>query len=142
MAIIPYSKQSINEDDILAVTDILRSDFLTQGPVIDEFESALAEYIGTKNAVCCSSGTAALHLAYASLGVNKSSIGIVPAITFAVTANAYRYLGAEVLFCDIDPKSGLICTNHLKKTLIEVRKDNPEKKFSSPQSPMQGKWPL
>ena len=79
---IPYSRQSICEDDINAVTEVLRSDFLTQGPKIEEFENGLAEYFGADHAICCSSGTAALHLAYAGMGADQQSIAIVPAVTF------------------------------------------------------------
>jgi len=114
VSIIPYSRQSISVEDINSVKNVLVSPFLTQGPKVPEFESALADYFGTNYAVCCSSGTAALHLAYASLGVNAHSIAIVPAISFAATANAFRYLGCKVIFCDIVAKTGLMCTRHLE----------------------------
>ena len=120
MSIIPYSKQSISLEDIRSVKNVLESPFLTQGPKVPEFESALADYFGTNYAVCCSSGTAALHLAYASLGVNAHSIAIVPAISFAATANAFRYLGCKVIFCDIVAKTGLMCTRHLEEILSKL----------------------
>ena len=91
MDLIPYSKQSINEEDISLLSKTMSSDFLTQGPKIPEFEKRIQEYIGVRFAVVCSSGTSALHLAYAAAGINAKSMGIVPAITFAATANALRY---------------------------------------------------
>ena len=106
---IPYSRQDITAEDISAVTRVLKSDFLTQGPKVPAFEEKLKEFFSVKHAIACSSGTAALHLTYASLGVNPQTTGIVPAITFAATANAFRYLGAEVEFCDVDHQTGLIC---------------------------------
>ena len=108
MGLIPYSKQSIGEEDLLAVERMMKDDFLTQGPQVSEFEKELAEWFGVKHAVACSSGTAALHLAYASLGIDENSIGIVPAVTFSATANALKYQGAKPIFCDVDPESGLI----------------------------------
>ena len=116
---IPYSRQSINEDDIAMVTDTMSSDFLTQGPKINEFERAIEKELGVKYAVTCSSGTAALHLAYSAAGINSDSLGIVPAITFVATANALRYLGAEVRICDVDPETGLICPDALE---LEIKK--------------------
>ena len=108
MGLIPYSKQSIGEEDLLAVERMMKDDFLTQGPQVSEFEKELAGWFGVKHAVACSSGTAALHLAYASLGIDENSIGIVPAVTFSATANALKYQGAKPIFCDVDPVSGLI----------------------------------
>lgn len=120
MSFIPYSKQSISDEDISSVAEVLSSDFITQGPKIEEFENRICETFDVKHAVCCSSGTAALHLSYASLGVGKKSIGIVPAITFAATANAFLYQGAEVLFCDVDPESGHICLSSLEEILSKT----------------------
>ena len=94
---IPYSKQSVSKDDIDAVNQVLRSNFLTQGPKIEEFEFALAEYFDSKYAICCSSGSSALHLAYAGLGAEPSSIAIVPAVTFSATANAFKYSSTQGL---------------------------------------------
>ena len=107
MEIIPYSRQSISDEDISLVKKVISSDFLTQGPFIKKFENALESKLGVKHAVVCSNGTAALHLSYASCGINQESLGIVPAITFAATANALRYQGAKVQFCDVDPKTGI-----------------------------------
>ena len=127
MDLIPYSKQSINEEDISLLSKTMSSDFLTQGPKIPEFEKRIQEYIGVRFAVVCSSGTSALHLAYAAAGINAKSMGIVPAITFAATANALRYQGADVQFCDVNPQTGLICAQSLEECISKVsneQKDN------------------
>lgn len=104
---IPYGRQWINESDVQAVVDTLRSDFVAQGPQVQKFESALCEFTGARYAVAVSSGTAALHLSCLGLGITEGDVGIVPAITFAATANSLRYTGAQVAFCDVDPVSGL-----------------------------------
>ncbi|MDQ8201541.1 UDP-4-amino-4,6-dideoxy-N-acetyl-beta-L-altrosamine transaminase [Pelagicoccus sp. SDUM812003] len=104
---IPYARQCIEDDDIQAVVDVLKSDFVTQGPQIERFEASLAEYTGARYAVAVSSGTAALHLSCQGLGIQAGDVGLVPAITFAATANALRYVGAEVAFVDVDDRSGL-----------------------------------
>jgi len=127
MDVIPYSRQSINEEDISLLTKTMTSDFLTQGPRIPEFERALEGYFGVQHAIVCSSGTAALHLAYASAGINSNSVGIVPAITFAATANALRYQGADVRFCDVDPATGLISIESLEECLSQVSEEQKEK---------------
>ena len=114
---IPYSRQEISDDDAQAVEKVLRSDFLTQGPMVESFENELSQKFNAQYAIACSSGTAALHLAYASLGINSQSLGIVPAITFSATANALAYLGCQVKFCDVDPKTGLIDPSSLEKIL-------------------------
>ena len=114
---IPYSKQHITDEDRHAVSKVLGSDFVTQGPAVVDFENALKDRFSVEHAVVCSSGTAALHLSYAGAGVNPKTIGIVPAITFSATANAFRYLGAEVRFCDVDEKTGLICLDSLNSIL-------------------------
>jgi dTDP-4-amino-4,6-dideoxygalactose transaminase len=120
MGLIPYSKQSISEEDIFAIKQVMRSDFLTQGPKTGEFESELASFFGVEHAVVCSSGTAALHLAYAALGIGPGSIGIVPAITFSATANALKYQDADIIFCDVEPDTGLIDVHSLERCLNEV----------------------
>jgi len=117
---IPYSKQSINAKDLEAVVNVLESPWLTQGPKVPEFEESLAKAFKVKHAVACSNGTSALQLAYAALGVGPSSIGIVPAITFAATANAFRYLGAEVRLCDVNKDNGLIDLASLEKVMQKV----------------------
>jgi len=114
---IPYSRQWIEEQDIHSVAQILKSDYLTRGPAGEVFERALASYFGVKRAVVCSTGTAALHLAYAGMGVKEKSLGLVPAITFAATANAFLFLNAKVAFCDVDPVTGLLATEHLESVI-------------------------
>ena len=132
---IPYSKQSVSEDDIDAVNQVLRSNFLTQGPKIEEFEYALADYFGSDYAICCSSGSSALHLAYAGLGAGPSSIAIVPAVTFSATANAFRYLGSRVIFCDIVPETGVLSIEHLERILSELKcSDRKQRGFITPVS--------
>jgi perosamine synthetase len=127
MGLIPYSKQSISEEDISAINQVMRSDYLTQGPKVEEFERKLASFFGTDHAVVCSSGTAALHLAYAALGIGPESIGIVPAITFSATANALKYQDAEVIFCDVEPHTGLIDVNSLEQCLSKVSEEQKAK---------------
>ncbi|MDD5327082.1 MAG: UDP-4-amino-4,6-dideoxy-N-acetyl-beta-L-altrosamine transaminase [Phycisphaerae bacterium] len=105
---IPYGHQSIEEDDIRAVVETLRSDFLTQGPKVKEFEELLASYCGAKYAVTFSSGTAALHGAYFAAGVGDGDELITSPLTFLATANAALYLGAKPAFVDIEPDTGNI----------------------------------
>ena len=100
---IPYGRQLIEDDDIAAVTDVLNSDFLTTGPVVEAFENKLAEITGAAHAVSCSSGTSALHLAAMALDLKPGDHAVVSAMTFLATANAVRYVGAEVTFADVDP---------------------------------------
>lgn len=104
---IPYGHQSIDESDIKAVVEVLKSDWLTQGPKIDEFEKKLSEYCGTKYAVVFSNGTAALHAAYFSAGLKKDDEFITTPLTFAATANAGLYLGAKPVFADIEEDGNL-----------------------------------
>lgn len=104
---IPYSRQSVDADDIAAVVQVLKSDWLTQGPKVEEFEKALAQYCGTRYAVAFSSGTAALHAAYFAAGLRKGNEFITSPLTFAATANAGLYLGAKPVFADIDEHGNL-----------------------------------
>nr|WP_157494047.1 UDP-4-amino-4,6-dideoxy-N-acetyl-beta-L-altrosamine transaminase [Fulvivirga imtechensis] len=105
---IPYGRQSVTDEDIKAVTETLKSDYLTQGPKIAEFEQAFARYIGSEYAVAVSNGTAALHLSALALGVEKGQKVITTPITFAASANCVRYCGGEVVFADIDPDTYLL----------------------------------
>ncbi|MBK6445842.1 MAG: UDP-4-amino-4,6-dideoxy-N-acetyl-beta-L-altrosamine transaminase [Bacteroidetes bacterium] len=105
---IPYGKQTITEDDIKAVVETLKSDFLTQGPHIAEFEKAFASYIGSKYAVAVANGTAALHLSAMALNMKPGQKVITTPITFVASANCIRYCGGEVVFADIDPSTYLI----------------------------------
>jgi UDP-4-amino-4,6-dideoxy-N-acetyl-beta-L-altrosamine transaminase len=114
---IPYGRQYITDDDIQAVTATLRSDFLTQGPQVGEFEERFAAYIGARYAVAVSNGTAALHLCALALGVEPGQRVITTPITFAASANCVRYCGGEVHFADIDPATGLIDLGQVRKLL-------------------------
>ena len=114
---IPYGKHHIDEEDIQAVVDILRSGVLTQGPVIEAFEQEIAAYVGAKYAVAVSSGTAALHLAAIVAGVGPGKTLITSPITFVASANAGLYAGGEVAFADIDPTTVNMSPVSLKLTL-------------------------
>jgi perosamine synthetase len=116
---IPYGKHHIDEDDIQAVVDILRSSFLTQGPAVEAFEKAAAEYVGVKYAVAVSSGTAALHLAALAAGVSPGTSVVTSPITFVASANAARYCGADVLFADIDPETINMSPDALREVLLK-----------------------
>ena len=103
---LPYGRQTIDEDDIAAVVDALRAPLLTCGPLVARFESALAARVGAPYASACSSGTAALHLAYAALGIGDGDEIITTPITFSATAAAAYYVGAKVRIADVDPRTG------------------------------------
>jgi UDP-4-amino-4,6-dideoxy-N-acetyl-beta-L-altrosamine transaminase len=115
--IIPYGKQNITEKDIEAVTIALQSDYLTQGPYIQAFESAFANYVGAKYAVAVSNGTAALHLCAIALGVTNGQKVITTPITFAASANCIKYCGGEVVFSDINPETYLLDFEKVKQLL-------------------------
>ncbi|MGD0328621.1 MAG: UDP-4-amino-4,6-dideoxy-N-acetyl-beta-L-altrosamine transaminase [Minisyncoccia bacterium] len=119
---IPYSTQNINEEDIKAVVKVLRSGWLTQGPAIVRFEKAIAKKVGTKFAVAFNSGTAALHAAYFAAGIGKEGEVIVPALTFAATANAALYLGAKPVFADVDPETGNMSVSDARKKITKKTK--------------------
>jgi UDP-4-amino-4,6-dideoxy-N-acetyl-beta-L-altrosamine transaminase len=102
---LPYGRQSINEDDISAVTEVLRGDWLTTGPAVQNFESAVADYAGASYAVSFSSGTAALHGAMHAAGVTRGDLVLAPPMTFAATTNSAIYCGARPLFADISADS-------------------------------------
>ncbi len=114
---IPYGRQHITDEDIDAVIEVLKSDYLTQGPKILEFEQAFAEYIGSKYAVAVANGTAALHLCALALGVKPGDKVITTPITFAASANCVRYCGGEVVFADIDPQTYLLDINKVRNLL-------------------------
>src|SRR3954470_1017664 len=115
-----YGRQSIEDDDIAAVAEALRSDFLTTGPTVEAFERAFAEAVGARHAIACANGTAALHLAMLALDVKPGEVAIVPSITFLATANCARYVGADVVFADVDPDSGLMTPNTLAEAMARV----------------------
>lgn len=110
-----YGRQSIDEDDIAAVTAALRSDFLTQGPLVDEFEKRMAARIGARHAIAVNSATAALHLAMRVAGIQAGDRVVTSPITFLASANAAAYVGATPDFCDIDPVSYTIDPQALER---------------------------
>jgi dTDP-4-amino-4,6-dideoxygalactose transaminase len=118
--IIPYGRQTIDDDDIAVVAEALRGDFLTTGPAVEAFEQAFAATVGARHAVVCSNGTAALHLAMLALDVKPGEVVIAPSITFLATANCARYVGADVIFADVDPDSGLMTPATLTEALSKV----------------------
>ncbi len=118
--VLPYGRQTIEDDDVAAVIEALKADFLTTGPTVDAFESAFAETVGAHHAVACSNGTAALHLAMLALEVQAGEVVIAPSITFLATANCARFVGAEVVFADVDPASGLMTPETLAEALGRV----------------------
>ena len=114
---IPYGRQWIDEDDINAVIETLRGDWITQGPKVEEFEKSLAEYVGVKYAVVFNSGTSALHAAYFAAGVGEGDEVITSPITFVATANAAVMLGARVVFADIDMKTYCLDAEEVEKKI-------------------------
>ena len=115
--IIPYGRQHITDEDIQAVVETLKSDYLPQGPKIKEFEIKFAEYVGAKYAVAVNNATAGLHLSATVLGVKLGHKIIVTPMTFAASANCIRYCGGEVVFCDIDKDTYLMDIHKLKAML-------------------------
>ncbi|MDI1293630.1 MAG: UDP-4-amino-4,6-dideoxy-N-acetyl-beta-L-altrosamine transaminase [Methylobacter sp.] len=114
---IPYGRQTISEADIQAVVEVLRSDFLTQGPAVPAFESAVANYCGAQYACAVNSATSALHIACLALGVGKGDSVWTSPITFVASANCALYCGADVDFVDIDPRTYTISTDKLAEKL-------------------------
>jgi perosamine synthetase len=114
---IPYGHQSIDEEDIQAVIDVLRSDYLTTGPKVDEFEKAVANFVGARYGVAVSSGTAALHCAMHVIGIQPGDEVIVPPITFAATANCVVYQGGIPVFADVEPDTLLIDPIEVEKKI-------------------------
>ena len=121
---LPYSKQHISNKDIKKVVEVLKSNFITQGPEITNFEKEFAKYVGSKYAVACATGTAALHISCLSLGINKKSRILTTGVTFVATANCAEYLGAKVNFVDIDKNTHCISVKNLEKKLKNGQKVN------------------
>ncbi len=117
---IPYGHQAISDQDIAAVVEVLRSDFLTQGPAVERFERALAEQCGAKHAVAVSSATAALHLAALAAGVGPGDTVWTSPVTFVASANCARYCGANVDFVDIDPITWNLSAGALEEKLARA----------------------
>ena len=120
---IPYGRQNISDDDIESVVSVLRSDFLTQGPVVANFEEAVSSYTGAAFAIGSNSGTSGLHLACLALGIGPGDILWTAATTFVASANCGRYCGATVDFIDIDPHTYNLSVDALKSKLQQA-KDN------------------
>jgi len=118
---LPYGRQTIEDDDIAAVAEALRGDFLTTGPTVEAFETAFAAKVGAEHAIAVSNGTATLHLAMMALGIGEGDVCIAPSVTFLATANCARYVGAEVVFADVDPDSGLMTPDTLAGALDRAR---------------------
>jgi perosamine synthetase len=110
---IPYGRHVIDDADVAAVVDVLRGDWLTTGPLVPRFEEAFARYVGAKNAVAVSNGTAALHLCMLAAGIGPGDEVIVAALTFAASANCARYVGATVVFADVDENTLTIDPRHV-----------------------------
>ena len=111
---LPYGRQVIDDDDIAEVVRVLRSDYLTTGPEVPAFEKAFAAAVGVKHAISCSNGTAALHLLAVAAGLGPGTTAIVPTLTFLATANAVRLAGGEVVFADVDQRTGCMTAQTLE----------------------------
>lgn len=121
---IPYGKQDVNQDDIDAVLKVLKSDFLTQGPRVPEFEKAVANYAGASHGVAVNSATSALHIACLALGLGKGDWLWTSAVTFVASSNCGLYCGAKVDFVDIDPVTYNMCAKNLEQKLIKAELEN------------------
>lgn len=119
---IPYGKQTIDQDDIQAVVDVLQSDFLTTGPKIAEFEQTVADYVGAKYAVAISNGTSALHAACFAAGIGPGDEVITTPLTFAASANCVLYCGGTPVFADVDPKTYNIDPEDIRRKLTDRTK--------------------
>lgn len=117
---IPYGRQDIQQQDLDAVIEVLKSDFITQGPVVPQFEAALAEKSGAAHAVATNSATSALHVAVAALGLGQGDLMWTTPITFVASANCGRYVGADVDFVDIDPDTFNMCPKALASKLKQA----------------------
>lgn len=119
---IPYGKQTIEQDDIQAVVDVLKSDFLTTGPKIAEFEQTVADYVGAKYAVAISNGTSALHAACFAAGIRPGDEVITTPLTFAASANCVLYCGGTPVFADVDPKTYNIDPEDIRRKITDRTK--------------------
>lgn len=119
---IPYGRQDINDSDVSAVIDVLRSDFLTQGPVVPAFEASVSRYCYADYAVAVNSATSALHVACLALGVTSGDYVWTSPITFVASANCARYCGAKIDFVDIDSETYNISVDKLSDKLIHAEK--------------------
>lgn len=115
--LIPYGRQTIEDDDIQAVVDVLKSDYLTTGPKIAEFEQIVADYVGAKYAVAISNGTSALHAACFAAGIGPGDEVITTPLTFAASANCVLYCGGTPVFADVDARTYNIDPEDIKRKL-------------------------
>src|SRR5437870_400627 len=120
--LIPYGHQTIDDDDVQAVVDVLRSPYLTTGPKIAEFESVFADFVQAKEAVAVSSGTAALHAAMWAAGVGPGDEVLVPTLSFLATANAVLYVGAKPIFVDSSANGFTLDIDDLKRKITPKTK--------------------
>ncbi len=121
---IPYGKQNISQADIDAVVDVLKSDFLTQGPQVPAFEKSVTQLVGAKHALAVNSATSALHIACLALGLGKGDLLWTSPITFVASSNCALYCGADVDFVDVDPQTYNMSVTALKIKLEQAKKDN------------------
>ena len=121
---IPYGRQDISQADISGVVDVLKSDFLTHGPVVPEFECEISRITGAKYAVAVNSATSALHIACLALGVQRDDFVWTVPNTFVASANCALYCGANIDFVDIDPKTSNLCIRLLREKLTQAKLDN------------------
>ncbi|KEF31655.1 Bacillosamine/Legionaminic acid biosynthesis aminotransferase [Marinobacter nitratireducens] len=121
---IPYGKQDISKTDIDAVVEVLKSDFLTQGPVVPKFEGVVADHVGARHAVAVNSATSALHIACLALGLGKGDWLWTTPVTFVASANCGLYCGAQVDFVDIDSRTYNLCPEALKRKLEIAKAEN------------------
>jgi len=122
--LIPYGKHHITDDDIDEVVKVLKSDFITQGPKIPEFEEMIKKYTGAKYAIAVNSATSALHIACKALALGKGDILWTSPITFVASANCALYCNAQIDFVDINPETYNLCPIALEKKLVQAKKDN------------------
>ena len=120
---IPYGKQNVTDEDIDSVVKVLKSDFLTQGDEVPNFEKAIIKKVNSRFAVAVNSATSALHIACLALGLSKGDIVWTSPITFVASANCGRFCGAEIDFVDIDLSTALMSIPLLKKKLVEAKKN-------------------
>ncbi len=118
---ISYGNHTINSKDIKNVTLAIKKKILTNGPILDKLEINLKKYLKVKNALVCSSGTAAIHLAMLSINFKKNDIVIMPAINFIAAYNICKLMGAKIFFADVDKSSGQVTPSTIKKIIKEKK---------------------
>lgn len=121
---IPYGRQDITQEDIDAVVEVMKSNFLTQGPEVERFERAFADTVNARYAIASNSATSSLHLAYLAVGVGPGDVVWTPPITFVATANAARMCGADVGFVDVDPNTQCMDVDALHQKLKDAKVSN------------------